>query len=565
MFEKMKKIQITILILSTWVLLPLLSCDNFNEMNISPNNVEEVSSNFVLTYVLTETSKTYHRLGREAENISGAMQYTQRGTDFQSLRVNSYDWEPENWSNYYNILRNNELIYKKAIEDEHPFFEGVSLVMKSFIFGMITDLYGDCPYSESLSANEEIYFPKYDEQKHIYKGILEDLKKASEVLANIDVSVTPIDESADVIYGGDPTKWRQFANSLRLRYCMRLNNKSSEMEALGINISTEFNDASSNVFASNNDNAIMEFLGVTAGNSAPGGPLNAANPGFGDKPCETIVEKLKSLDDPRLHRWVLPVLYKWDTEVDTETVNIITNIFGESQEVSYFPTTPENESTVDTSLYIGLPQGLAGSDALIYNKGGDPNDYMSERSPYVSFLHNIYREDVNEFVKVRLMTLSEVEFILAEAASIGGFNVSGSAEDHYKNGIIASFDDYNINEAGDKFDNYYINPDVSLDGASNELERIMEQKWISQWMGIESWFDWRRTGYPDLKTGTVVLYGDNLPLRFKYPSPNLDPQYLANYEEAVNRLEATPNVPTGQSKDHSYSRIWLLQGTNKPW
>jgi len=61
------------------------------------------------------------------------------------------------------------------------------------------------------------------------------------------------------------------------------------------------------------------------------------------------------------------------------------------------------------------------------------------------------------------------------------------------------------------------------------------------------------------------MYGDKLPLRFFYPSPNQDPKYLVNYNAAVDRLEATPNVPTGQSKDHSYSKMWLLQGTGKPW
>ena len=559
----MKNLYIILLMLVIWILLPLSSCHKIDDMNINPNSPEEVSSNYILTYVLTETSKFYNSLGREAENISGAMQYTQRGTDFNALRVNSYDWATGSWSFYYHILRNNEIIYEKAEKDEHPFFKGVSLVMKSFIFGLTADLYGDCPYSESLSANDELYFPKYDEQKNIYKGILEDLRTASELLANVDVTVTPISASADVIYQGDPDKWRRFANSLRLRYCMRLYNKRSEMDAIGMNIINEFNDASSYVFTSNDDNAIMEFLGITANDAAPGGPLRTANPGFGLKPCNTIVDKLKTINDPRLHRWLMPVIRKWDDGVAAETDYTITNIFGESQVVTYVPPT----QSTDTSLYVGLPPGLAGSIALDYNKGDDPNEYHSEMNPYISYIHDRYRENVNEYVKVRLLTLSEVDFILAEAAFLGGFNVSGSAEEHYRNGIQASFDDYGVDKATDgfDFDNYYINPDVDLNGATNKQERIIEQKWISLWMGIESWFDWRRTGFPDLQTGPVTMFGDKLPLRFFYPSPNQDPKYLVNFEEAVDRLEATPYVPTGQSKDHSYSKMWLLQGTGKPW
>ena len=563
----MKKINITILVITAWLILPLSSCDDLDELNISPNSPEVVSSNYILTYVLTETSKAYNRLGREGENIPGAMQYVQRGTDYGALEVNSYEWEPESWANYYALLRNNDLINKKAVEDGDIFLEGVSLVMKSFLFGLTTDLFGDCPYSESLSANDEIYFPKYDEQKDIYKGILEDLKKASDLLADVDVSIHAIPAFADVIYQGDPIKWEKFANSLRLRYCLRLYNKSSEMNTIGMNIVTEFNDAVGNVIENDDDAAIMEFLGITADNSIPGGPLATANPTFGYKPCQTIIEKLTTLSDPRMHRWTYPVIRKWDLDGVVETEQTITNIFGEVQTVTFVPEIPGNVLPIDSALYVGLPPGLAGSVALVYNRGGDPSDYSSEKSPYISNLSAIYRENANDYVKVRLMTLSEVEFILAEASVIGGFNVPLSAEQHYKNGIQASFDDYGVENAigGFDFDDYYSNPDVKLSGSIDQQERIIEQKWISQWMGIESWFDWRRTGFPDLQTGPVAVYGDKLPLRFMYPSPNLDPKYLENYNEAVNRLEVTPNVPTGQSKDHSYSKMWLLQGTDKPW
>jgi len=561
----MKKLYITIFILVAWLLVPLSSCYNLDEMNVSPNSPQEVSPNYLLTYVLTNISKQYHYLGRDGDEISGVMQYTQRGTDFGALRINSYDWERENWGTYYSILRNIDLINKGAKEDGNAFFEAVSLVMKSFTFGLITDLWGDCPYSESLNANEEIYFPKYDEQKNIYKGILEDLKTASQLLANVDVGVTPISPSADVIFSGDAVKWRRFANSLRLRYCMRLYNKRTEMEAIGINIINEFNDASSFAFVSTDDSAILEWLGITSNDAAPGGPLTTANPGYGNKPCQTIVDKLKSLNDPRLDRWMLPVLRKWDDGVTEETDVTVENIFGESQTVTLVPPYPLD--VVDTALYVGLPPGLSGSIALDYNKGQDPNEYHSEKNPYISFTSDIYREDANEYVNVRLMTYSEVEFILAQAASLGGFSISGSAEDHYKAGIQASLEYFGVENAsgGFDFDAYYSNPDVDLNTAPDEMERIIEQKWLSHWWQIESWFDWRRTGFPDLKTGPVTMYGDKLPLRFMYPSPNQDPKYLVNYDAAVERLEATPNVPTGQSKDHSYSRMWLLQGTGKPW
>ncbi|MCX6225308.1 MAG: SusD/RagB family nutrient-binding outer membrane lipoprotein, partial [Bacteroidia bacterium] len=170
------------------------------------------------------------------------------------------------------------------------------------------------------------------------------------------------------------------------------------------------------------------------------------------------------------------------------------------------------------------------------------------------------------YIKMDLMMYSEVEFLLAEAAQRGGFSAS-DPEGHYKNGIVASLKRWGITDGvnGFSFDTYYNNPKVSYSSAGNTLERIIEQKWISLWLNVESWFSWRATGYPVFIVGPVTQYGAALPLRFMYPVPSQDPKYLVNYNEAVSKLEATSYVPAGQSKDHTYSRMWLLQGTGKPY
>ena len=93
----------------------------------------------------------------------------------------------------------------------------------------------------------------------------------------------------------------------------------------------------------------------------------------------------------------------------------------------------------------------------------------------------------------------------------------------------------------------------------------MGQKWLALYLNVEPWFDYRRTGYPALKTGPVTQYGAAIPIRFMYPDPNQDPKYLVNYNAAVEKLESTQYVSTGQSKDHTYSKVWLRKGTSKPW
>lgn len=538
------------------------ACEDFEEVNTSPNNPENVSSNFILTYVLSETAKLYEEQGSYDSNISGAMQFTQKGTEFNSTGPNFYGWSNESWNSYYTILRNNQIIYENAIEEGHPFFEGISLVMRAYLFGFLTDLYGDVPFRESLQASENVFFPAYDDQKSVYLGVLNDLKEAVQRLSNLDESQYPINAGSDIYYGGNSEQWLKFANSLRMRYSMRLYHKRNDISEL--DIAQEFKEASSNAFQENTDNAEMVFLGTTEDNSAPGGSLRSANPNFAVKPALTLVEQLRGMNDPRLDRWVMPVLKKWDSNIQSPAERTVTNSFGEEYQVLYMPT---NSKTVDTSLYVGLPVGLPSIQAINYNIGDDQSSFDPEQNPHVSFLHPRYRMNREEYLNVKLMTFSEVNFLMAEAITRGDMGVSGDAESYYKAGIRSSMEEWGVfsDAVGFSFDSYYSNPGVDLSAATEPLEYIMNQKWISSWLRPEAWFDWRRTGYPELATGEITQFGDAIPIRYIYPTPNLDPNYLVNYEEAIEKLEVTPYVPVGQSKDHHYSRMWLLQGTGYPW
>jgi hypothetical protein len=542
----------------------LASCDNLTEVNRNPNSAEVVSSNYILTHVLVSLAKSHYSLGDVAQKISGTMQYSQVGTNFRSENVNHFGWSHDGgaWAVYYDILRNVEIIQKNSEGDGNKMFEALALILKSFSFGTASDLYGDIPYSEALHARTGSYFPKYDEQKEIYKGILKDLKKADELLSNLQAK-DRVNATSDLLYQGDAMKWKRFANALRLRYIMRLSEKKAEMSAIGVNLDAEFASAVPSIFTSNADDAKIDFLGTNIENSASGGLINSSNPNFAYKIGKTFIDKLIALNDPRLQRWAEPVQYKWHPSAKVEKDTSITNLFGEKFTVRLMPS--RNVQNVDTSMYVGLPAGIAIDDALNYNRGTYVNSFPAERSPFISFTHSRYRKDKDPYVMMNLMTYAEVKFIVAEAAVRGMFGVV-DAEIHYKEGIRASMDKWGARGAAlFDFEKYCKQPVVALSGAADKLERIMEQKWISSWLHPESWFDWRRTGYPKLKAGPAAFYGPDLPLRFMYPVPNLDPNYLPKYEQALSRLEATGRIPVGQSRDHHYAKMWLLQGTSKPW
>jgi hypothetical protein len=557
----MKKISLFLIVIFLGLLFQ--SChDDFDKMNVSPNNAEEVSPNYLLSFVISRTTMQYYDLANEHSDIAGLLQYTQRGTEYQSSKQNCYQWEKGWWGGFYDVLRTNQLMYELGEKENNQFFMAASLIMKSFTFGLLADLFGDCPYSEALQAGNDLLFPKFDAQKDIYEGVLTDLKTASKLLEGLDPKLSVI-PSSDLLYGGNRDKWIKLANSLRLRYALRLHNKRGE---LTVNTENEFKDAANKVFESNADNATLVLLGLASDNSATGGLIRSSNKPYTFKPGKPLVDYLKERKDPRLQRWVNPVERKWDLNATEESTITYTDIFGDKYSVKILPT---NDTSLDTALYVGLPIGYDKLEFLRnYNRGDGPRDFPDERSPFISYLTPIYFENSNEFVNPSLITYAEVEFILAEAAFLGNYGVS-NAEDHYKKGIKASMEQFKILSGAPSFDfeAFYNQPTVSYSSPSisNKHELIMTQKWIALWLKIEPWFDWRRTGYPNFTPAANPAYGPALPLRRAYPEPFADPQYVEKYEEAVNKLEKTSFVPSNQSNDHSYSKTWLLQGTGKPY
>lgn len=92
---------------------------------------------------------------------------------------------------------------------------------------------------------------------------------------------------------------------------------------------------------------------------------------------------------------------------------------------------------------------------------------------------------------------------------------------------------------------------------SEKYEQFLTQKWIACFMTPEFWFDWRRTGIPNLGANLIMgSNGDKIPVRFIYP----DNEKINN---STNITEALKNLQPAE--DSQWSKMWLLQGTNTPW
>jgi hypothetical protein len=124
---------------------------------------------------------------------------------------------------------------------------------------------------------------------------------------------------------------------------------------------------------------------------------------------------------------------------------------------------------------------------------------------------------------VQWMNAAEVAFLRAEAVAVFGFDMGGTAEEFYNEGINLSFEQWGIGGAAAYLGNDtsvatpYIDPCTDFgndynrqfstitiawknDASKEEMqERIITQKWIANYtLGNEAWADYRRTGYPRL-------------------------------------------------------------------
>ncbi len=565
--KSMKKIFNTCLVLS---ILLVSSCDDITDINENPNGVDPNTAdpNFVLSTVMTETGKSV--ANRYTDFMGAWVQHTQK----DSWSDNLYTAEGSGWTTYYSSLRNAQLSYIRSVELGWEWHQGVSMVLKAMQFGKLADFYGDVPYTEALKGAQggEYIYPKYDTQESVYKSIIDELKTASVLLSKDQSAYEGVNATQDIFYGGDADKWMRLANSLALRYYMRLSDKDPAYAQAGV---TEM--LSKPLISNLDEECNMSFPGVSSGDSWPSNGINTTRSDFTRiKPCATFSNKLGELDDPRRHIWFAPIVMPIKVVLpgqmpggageDDEIVDGVRYINAASMDdlgyKIYNPETWFNDRKIDgltmidtNSVYVGIPVSNQETDPYTYNL--NPIAERGGFNQHVSEMNEQFNNVSGEYLLARIFSSAEVHFLMAEAAVRGW---GSNAEAHYLAGIKASFDAWGI---GDEAADYMGNDGVAFD---DTLEKVMEQKWIAGFTSPEeSYMDWRRTGAPDLIPGPFSK-SDVIPVRFMYDASDYEINN-ENYNDALNSLEATSHTDDipGRGIDATWSKNWLQQGVTEPW
>ena len=586
MIFRNKFYHLSVSLASSMVLLLVAGCKDLTEINKNPNALtdDKVNPAYVLTSVITGSASRLAEIsftGNVTQRVvPEAMQYVQR--DFLEYSVtNQFNWSPVSFDyrGFYLPLSNANYLETRANGNvDSLFIKGTAKTMQALWFGLQTSTWGDIPYSQAFKGTANLQ-PAFDAQIDVFKGILKDLEDANSYLKRISAVNSSVLTSADLLYGGNVLKWRKFANSLHLRFLMRLSEKTTEMSAAGVDVVAEFKKIASDptnypIITSSSDDASLRFPGTNTVDSWPMGPLitTTLTEFYRVKAASTVINYLKVRKDPRLTVWFRPVEVQTLVRDKGAAVVIAKDDAGSVKRYvqSY-------QAGIDTSLYVGLE--IASSNPDIYN-----NNVAAQRTqavalnstiynsgaanPFVSYLGSIYRANTDPLVKSIFISAAEVNLTLAEAAARGW--ITGSAVEYASAGVAASLDQYGIANGDVKVYNPVTHAIVAFNkaefltqfqteytSASNKIEAILQQKWLATFSTMESWFDWRRTGFPTIG-GNIIngANGSKIPVRYIYGESEIN-YNTENTNAAIARLAPGAN--------DQWSKMWLIQGTGKPW
>ena len=488
---KMKKIiklfTFAALILS---LATFVSCTkNFEEINTDNDNpsIDQAAPNMLLTGAIESMTDRVHEifLGHEMGSC-----WVQQMAKVQYTDEDRYIFRPgvvnNSWRSFYAA---SGMDFATIIKIGNNNYKGVALVCQCYIGSVVTDLFGPVPYTGAWKGEDNL-LPAYDSQETVYRTIIAQLDSANMVLLDDH----GLEIAGDILFNNDILMWKKFANSLRLKLLLRMSGRDAAFATAEMTKMVA-DPATYPVFESSADNASLQYLGSAPNNN----PIN---------------ENRKTRDDHRVSK------------------NLIDLVMGKYYDyrVMIFA-----NPAVATDEFVGLPNGLYSAEAAAYLGNG------IEQTSKIGFNFSAAT------APGQLMNYAELEFVLAEAA-VKGYIPGGmeAAKMHYDLGIAGSFDQYHdwlqaiFTEHWDdaygglsidsgytvemERDYHILDPtapaffSTSLTPAE-ALQKIAEQRYIAEFdLGLEAWFEWRRTGYPMLTVPPANANQGKIPVRVPYPS-----------------------------------------------
>ncbi len=417
------------------------------------------------------------------------------------------------WTAYYqNVIKYTQdvITTTKSLPARSNLYN-MARIFQAYTFMILTDEYGDIPYTESARGYTDLLFlPKYDAQQNIYPKLIQELTEASTAL-NAAGTV----EASDLLYSGNITKWKKFGYSLLLRAGMRLS-KADAAKAQAT-VAAAF---AGGVITDNADNG---YIRHDANYNQPIGSTLNGSEAANFYLAKPFVDQLKSTNDPRLP--AIAIRYVGATSGNGQTV--ASGSTNASQQIG-MPMGKDNGTIVAQATADGLASFYDYSQA-------DRRRILKTTSP------------------VFLVTAAQTQLLLAEAR-VRGWITTGLATQYFSDGIKAHMDQMAVYDAGSTVAtaarDAYVTANPLVVGT--ELQQINTQYWIASFLNApEAFANFRRSGFPaltpnpygqptnpDVPNGTFIR-------RLTYPTTELSVN-ITNVNEAITR----------QGADKLSTRVW---------
>lgn len=526
----MKK-TINIFILALSFTLITTACDEgFDELNTSKSGAISLDPVFILNNAIISSSPTANLVYDQAivqqwiATNTGVLE----GGNFNKVVVNN---TPLNWNNYFqNVIKyTNDVITTTKDDAARANLYHMARIVQANAFMVLTDTYGDIPYTEAGGGyTAQKFFPAYETQQSIYPKLIDELTQAVAALG-----VAGKVETGDALYAGDVAKWKRFGNSLLLRAGMRLTKADAAKAAATVTAAVGGN-AANNLIVTNADNAIIRhdanFVNGI-GNTVNGG--EAANFYL----AGPFVNALKGT----------PGNVGNTTVVDPRLTAIAIRYGGARSGVDQAARSFANGSKLPADQF-GTPMGSTDATAdaagALLPAGGL---YGNPLAPRTGNRFSYSQVDRNRMVKrtspLFLVTAAQTNLLLAEAAMRGLVGLTAAdAPALFKNGIKAhmdqmvSYDPGCAISASDR-DTYADGAEGTLANGSlaAALPQIGYQYWVASFLnGPEAWANFRRTGFPALAPNPFS--GSQVPGSFIERLTYPDAEKLVNAENVTNAV-----------------------------
>jgi hypothetical protein len=471
-----------IIILLAVVAIGLTGCEKWLDVNHNPNSATKATPDLILPGVLVNWCSDVNGLTTTMGAWMGYWAHAGGWSGWYSEK--KYEITSSYYPGAFNGYYPGVLTDTKFIRDNsgtNVMYPAITNVVDAWYYSRLVDLYGDVPYTEACNPNLTLT-PKYDKGSDIYAWLLIRLDTAIAVFhrkVNAPDAATnavyAFNPSSDVVYAGDFTKWKLFANTLKLRLIMRQTNVKSVADLKALMDNTV------------NYGFITASVTGMPGYLASSGKINPLWATFG-KSFDNVIQnantqyilnaymhqKLIGLSDPRLTNYFFApaaaagVLKSFVLGTDGDLV-----------------AQPKSTQAANYSWIMIAASAAIGANGTAATVTGALDQQV-------------------------LFPLSEAQFLQAEAQLRGVITIATTAgatvQASYTAAVTTALTAARVTVANQTL--YLAGANVAWDPAATtaaKIERIIDQKWIANYFlnHFESYNDYRRTGFPRPKGGAV--------------------------------------------------------------